>query len=165
MSRQIRVSAKPHKAALLTGFAFGCRGTKTRTPQKRINTPDGSGFASFRQPNIRNVSRIVRKPFNSRIACQTSTVHLHGENQLDTHNETNGLEWSLLDLHSAIQGETRVHLRVAPTSLALCLSMTPLVCPAAAGERGTSVVMISIDGLRPDAVIRADEHGLRVPVL
>src|SRR5690349_25116499 len=36
---------------------------------------------------------------------------------------------------------------------------------AAAQTRRTSLVMISIDGLRPDYVLQADRHGLRIPTL
>lgn len=46
---------------------------------------------------------------------------------------------------------------MAPASLA--------VAQAAKNAGRHPVLMISIDGLRPDAVLRADEHGLRIPVL
>src|SRR5262245_51557099 len=36
---------------------------------------------------------------------------------------------------------------------------------AALAASGAPVLMISIDGLRPDYVTRADEHGLKIPNL
>jgi predicted AlkP superfamily pyrophosphatase or phosphodiesterase len=40
-----------------------------------------------------------------------------------------------------------------------------LVCAAAAAGSAAPVLMISIDGLKPEYLLQADEHGLRIPTL
>lgn len=47
------------------------------------------------------------------------------------------------------------------------LALSGLLCggPASAQAERHPVLLISIDGLRPDAVLEADKHGLKIPVL
>jgi predicted AlkP superfamily pyrophosphatase or phosphodiesterase len=55
---------------------------------------------------------------------------------------------------------------IVPASLATAQTATTPAARASAEVAGRHpVLMISIDGLRPDAVLQADRHGLRIPVL
>lgn len=40
-----------------------------------------------------------------------------------------------------------------------------LVIPIAASQAGQAVLLVSIDGLRPDYILKADKHGLKIPNL
>ena len=48
---------------------------------------------------------------------------------------------------------------------ALLVVLSVLVAAAAAQAPAPSVLMISVDGLRPDYVTAADKHGLKIPAL
>lgn len=54
--------------------------------------------------------------------------------------------------------------RIVHLSLLLALFAVQSVMPAQAAGRHP-VLLISIDGLRPDAVLQADKYGLKIPVL
>ncbi len=47
--------------------------------------------------------------------------------------------------------------------VSFCLAL--LISPLVAAQTGQPVLMISIDGMRPDYVTKADEHGLQIPNL
>ena len=51
-------------------------------------------------------------------------------------------------------------MRLRLFALIFFLAGSPLLA-----QRPRSVLMISVDGMRPDYVTRADEHGLKLPVL
>lgn len=49
--------------------------------------------------------------------------------------------------------------------LAVSLSAVPLAFAQFANNSRTPLILLSIDGLRPDYVLKADEHGLKIPNL
>src|SRR5947207_13174559 len=49
--------------------------------------------------------------------------------------------------------------------VALLLALTLVAVAAAAQAPAPSLLMISIDGLRPDYVTAADTHGIKIPAL
>lgn len=53
----------------------------------------------------------------------------------------------------------------ATWAVAICLSHVAVLTLATAGARAASVLMISVDGMKPEYVTQADRHGLKVPFL
>jgi predicted AlkP superfamily pyrophosphatase or phosphodiesterase len=55
--------------------------------------------------------------------------------------------------------------RLSSTRTLLALTLSLLASAAGPQARGASVLMISVDGLKPEYVLDADAHGLKIPFL
>ncbi len=58
-----------------------------------------------------------------------------------------------------------IHLRDSPLRLSLALTLFFLAIAAAERAPAATVLMISVDGLKPEYVLNADAHGLKIPFL
>jgi predicted AlkP superfamily pyrophosphatase or phosphodiesterase len=58
-----------------------------------------------------------------------------------------------------------IHRRIPGSPALFALSLCLLAFGAGANARAASVLMISVDGLKPEYVLGADAHGLKIPFL